>query len=130
MTKLPLIPSEIELKQILLVEDELDLSEILRDFLNESGWTVTTSSSLSDAQERLLSTKWDCVLLDLHLADGSTEELVKKIRAHGTTPIVLMTGVLGTEAETKIQDYLHGVLAKPFAISELMKLLSQINPRD
>ena len=65
---------------ILVIEDEPDIRKNLEYNLSREGFTVTCSSSLSQAESILNSNTFSLILLDLMLPDGSGLDLCKKIK--------------------------------------------------
>lgn len=109
---------------ILVIEDEPDIRKNLEYNLSREGFTVTTSSSLSEAESILNSNKFSLILLDLMLPDGSGLDLCKKMKSNPETdaiPIIILTAkddevdkVVGFELGA--DDY----VTKPFSIRELI----------
>ena len=102
---------------ILIIEDEVNLQQSLRDYLTGEGFAVTTVSLLKDA-----TVSFDLILLDWMLPDGQGIDLLKSWRQTGLkTPVILLTAksdlidkVLGLELGAN--DY----ITKPFAPRELL----------
>lgn len=108
-------------KNIFLVEDEIDLSEVISRTLNEFGYEITSFSNGSAALEALSKCKPDLCLVDLHLPDMDGIEIVKKLEDYPATGVIIITGrgevsdrVLGLEFGA--DDY----LVKPFEPRELV----------
>ena len=126
MTSDPSLPAQ---KKVLIVEDEPDMREILRDVLEEENWDVTTAFSLASAHSHLEQAGWNCILLDLHLSDGSADELGEKLKSikirtePGQPTVILMTGVPETHEQNRLQGTIDAILLKPFAIADLLALL-------
>lgn len=109
------------MNQILLVEDEPNVSQPLSEFLNKEGFKVSIAHNLAEA-ECGLSCKPNVVILDWMLPDGQGIELLKQWRARGlSVPVILLTAraelidkVLGLELGAN--DY----MVKPFEPRELV----------
>lgn len=107
---------------LLVVEDDTDLQEYLRDLLSENGYTVTTASSGVEALEIVNKTELDLVLLDLKLPDISGEGVCLEIRKkHSNLPIIMLT------AKDTISDKVKGLdmgaddyITKPFNTDEFL----------
>ncbi|MEB2779904.1 response regulator transcription factor [Algoriphagus sp. C2-6-M1] len=117
--------------KILLVEDNIDLTENISKYLLNEGIRCESSRTLFDAQDKLLSYAYDCVLLDLMLPDGSGLQLLDVIKAHK-----IETNVLIISAKDSLDDRLSGLdqgaddyLPKPFHLSELLARLKAIYRR-
>jgi DNA-binding response OmpR family regulator len=109
------------MKQILLVEDEVNVRKPLEDFLCKEGYQVLLANSLVEADEKIKGCP-DLILLDWMLPDGQGIEQLKKWRHDGVhTPVILLTAradlvdkVLGLELGAN--DY----VTKPFEPRELI----------
>lgn len=107
--------------RILVVEDDIVLSDGLKVGLALKGWTVDLVSTCGDAWAAFASTRFDAVVLDLMLPDGSGLDLLANIRRRGdTTPVLLLTALDDTTdrvrgLDTGADDY----LGKPFDLDEL-----------
>lgn len=117
---------------ILLVDDDLTLAGILRDFFEENGFYVLTADNGASGIKTYKCEKTDIVLLDLDMPVLNGFEVVEKIRQEDyTTPIILMTGSWLTEKD-KIRGYELGVvqfLEKPVSTSVLLaQIRSLLNP--
>jgi DNA-binding response OmpR family regulator len=113
------------MSNILLVEDDLSLIEGLEYSLRKSGFQVDVARSIQDALSNILKKKYDLLLLDLTLPDGSGFEICKKVRQTASVPIIFLTA---SDEEVNIvmgldmggDDY----ITKPFKLNEL---ISRIN---
>lgn len=119
-------------RKILIVEDEPDMREILREVFEEEGWRVTTAFSVASAVALLSRPDWSCILLDLHLSDGSADELEEKLKPlrsvePGLRPtVILMTGVPETREQSRLHGTIDATLLKPFAIADLLALVPPV----
>ncbi len=107
---------------IFLAEDDLDLSNIIRDSLEAQSHSLDNVSNGHDAIETLLSKRYDLIILDWDLAEGPTgPEVCKAFRdAGGTTPVIMLTGRSGLhEKETGLESGADDYLTKPFQMREL-----------
>jgi DNA-binding response OmpR family regulator len=108
--------------KVLIVEDEARLGQFLRKGLSEHAHTVTWVQSCSQANDALVETNYDLVVLDLSLPDGDGLDLVREWRASGLNEPVLILS-----ARDGLQDRIKGLdvgaddyLPKPFSIDELL----------
>lgn len=87
------VPETAEKLRVLLVEDNADYSELIRHTLCSHGFEVTHSRYLDAALEQLEQTRYDALLLDLGLPDGSCIfTLVSACRFSEDLPIIVLTG--------------------------------------
>ena len=118
---------------ILVIEDEPDIRRNLEYNLGREGFKASSVGSLDEANEKLKSKKFDLILLDLMLPDGSGLDLCKKIKSNSeteTTPIIILTAkddevdkVVGFELGA--DDY----VTKPFSVRELILRVKAILKR-
>ena len=118
---------------ILVIEDEPDIRKNLEYNLGREGFNASSVGSLDEANEKLKSKKFDLILLDLMLPDGSGLDLCKKIKSNSeteATPIIILTAkddevdkVVGFELGA--DDY----VTKPFSVRELILRVKAILKR-
>lgn len=107
--------------RILLVEDNLRLSALVRRGLEKEDFTVDGVGTLSDADAALETAPYDLVILDLGLPDGDGLDLLRAMRNGGNhVPVLVLTARDGVDDRVKglnagADDY----LLKPFAVEEL-----------
>ena len=107
--------------RVLLVEDNLRLSTLVRRGLENEDFTVDGVGTLSDAEVALDTAPYDVVILDLGLPDGDGLDLLRAMRGGGShVPVLVLTARDGVDDRVKglnagADDY----LLKPFAVEEL-----------
>jgi two-component system response regulator QseB len=107
--------------KILLIEDEPALCAALLGSLKQAGYVAEAAASFAQAQEKIMLYRYDCVLLDLTLPDGSGLDLLRTLKAGNSA-----AGVLIITARDALDDKIMGLdlgaddyLIKPFHLSEL-----------
>ncbi|WP_147677019.1 sigma-54-dependent transcriptional regulator [Algibacter pacificus] len=114
------------MKQILLVEDDVSFSKMLKQFLERHHYAVTISYNLNSASTLLKKEHYDLVFTDLRLPDGNGIDLLKQIKdKKNTVPVVLMTGY--AEVSTAVQAMKQGAfdyISKPFNPDEVLEVIS------
>jgi two-component system, cell cycle response regulator len=111
-----------QLAQILLVEDDENVSLLLQRHLERAGYGVRAAATIGQAREIVRQMAWDLVLLDRGLPDGDGFELCRELRAaspHGY--IILLTGE--SSGESKLDGFRSGAddyVTKPFVTDELL----------
>jgi len=116
------------MKKILIIEDELNMVNGLKDNLEFDGYEVEIAMEGGSGLERILRNKYDLILLDIMLPQISGFDICKAVRKEGiNTPIVLLTAkgeeidkVLGLELGA--DDY----ITKPFSLRELLARIKAI----
>ncbi len=117
--------------RVLLVEDDVGLSEAVCGYLRAKAFVVDDVSSLADARSALISAQYAAVLLDLHLGDGDGLTLLPAIRALKERPIVIVL-----TARDQVTDRIRGLdagaddyLTKPYDPGELLARLRAVERR-
>jgi DNA-binding response OmpR family regulator len=106
---------------VLLVEDERQLRDLVRSYLERAGLMVLSTGSGAEAISMFGSAAPDLVVLDLGLPDVPGEAVAREVRAAGATPILMLTAKSGEEdriagLELGADDY----VTKPFSPRELV----------
>src|SRR5689334_20798781 len=105
---------------ILVVDNDLPITEFIADALTDEGYTVRTALTAIDARALIADQRPDLVLLDLHMPGMSGAELVNELKDAGLAamPIVLMTAdALAPELS---MDSVVYCLLKPFDLDDLI----------
>lgn len=105
--------------RILIVDDEVMITELLSDHLGNEGYETDTAGSAAGAL-KLLPKKPDLILLDINMPGVDGLELCKNIREHVSCPILFLTARI-TEQD-KINGLQYGgddCITKPFSLKEL-----------
>lgn len=108
------------MKKILLVEDDTDIAELERDYLEASGFAVDISSDGDEGQRRALSGDYQLVLLDVMLPGADGFAICRRVREKLDIPILMVSARL--EDVDKIRALGLGAddyIVKPFSPSEL-----------
>jgi DNA-binding response OmpR family regulator len=107
--------------KLLVIEDNLDLAESIKEFLSKENYIIEVIHNFVDAEEKINISKFDCALIDLMLPDGSGLDLVKKFKS-----VQPQSGIIIITAKDGLDDKLTGLelgaddyLTKPFHLSEL-----------
>ena len=112
---------------ILVVDDDDGIRSLVKQYLNENNFLVTTSNSSENAEEKILIIKFDLIVLDVMMAGKSGLEFIKDNKFKIDTPIILLTAKRETEdrvggLEIGADDY----LPKPFEPKELTLRIKNI----
>lgn len=104
-------------RHILIADDNAETSEALRDLLAIAGHRCTIARGGASAYRSFINDPPDLVVTDLNMAGGDGYVLMHRIRQHGKTPILVITGCNTAYARERIDRDFHGVvvLTKPFA---------------
>jgi DNA-binding response OmpR family regulator len=117
--------------KILLLEDDINLSETIEEFLQDEGYEVSHVYDGDSAEEVIYEEKFDILLLDVNVPGLNGFELLKKIREEGNeTPAIFITSLNSTDDlsdgyESGCDDYIR----KPFELKELLLRVQSILKR-
>ncbi|GGF14871.1 DNA-binding response regulator [Halobacillus andaensis] len=108
-------------KRILIVEDEIELAELIKDYLEKEGFEVTHAIDGEEGLQQFQDTDPSLVILDLMLPKMDGMELCRRMRSKAMMPIIMMTAK-GSDTDKIVglgigaDDY----ITKPFSPSELV----------
>ena len=114
------------MKTILLVEDDVTFSNMLKHFLERHQYTVDVSYTIKNATTLLKEHTYNLIFTDLRLPDGNGIDLLKLSKDNNSNiPVVLMTGY--AEVSTAVQAMKQGAfdyISKPFNPDEVLEVIS------
>ena len=82
---------ENKLTHILVVDDDDRIRILLKEYLNENKFTVSTAVDSEDAKEKIKIFKFDMIVLDVMMPGQSGYELTEELKKIFNTPIILLT---------------------------------------
>jgi DNA-binding response OmpR family regulator len=116
---------------ILVIEDHPQMAAFLKQGLSESGFTVQLAGNGHDGEALAVSQKFDLIILDLMLPDGSGTQICHNLRRREIkTPILILTALSSTT--DKVENLNAGAddyLIKPFEFDELIARLRALHRR-
>jgi len=115
------------MKRILVVEDEKDIQNIIKAFLENAEYKVETADDGLDAINLIQNNNYDLILLDIMLpkVDGFT--ICEMIRKNSDVPIIILTALTDEESQLKGFDKLaDDYITKPFSMPVLLKHIEAI----
>lgn len=107
--------------RLLLVEDDMEISQILKDYLGAENYEVVCAADGKEACEKFDSDSYALVLLDLMIPKISGMEVMQYIRQNSTVPIIIVSAK-DTDADKTLglglgaDDY----ITKPFSVTEVL----------
>ena len=107
--------------KILLVEDDIEISTMLKNFLITENFEVITALDGESACEKFFSDNFSLVVLDLMIPKMNGIEVMSKIREHNTVPIIIISAK-DTDSDKTLglglgaDDY----ITKPFSVTEVL----------
>ena len=114
--------------RLLIAEDEKRLNRLIRDMMEDEGFTVDSCYSGADALEYVRSADYDAIIMDVMMPEMNGLDAVRTMRAEGkTTPVLFLT------AKDSIDDRVTGLesggdyyMVKPFSFRELIAAVRAI----
>ena len=112
---------------ILIVDDDDRIRELVKQYLNDNDYLVTTANSAEDAKKKVDIVKFDIIVLDIMMPGQSGLDFTKENKKKINTPIILLTAK--GEPSERIEGLEIGAddyLAKPFEPKELILRIKNI----
>ena len=112
---------------ILIVDDDDRIRILLKDYLSENNYIVSTAENAEQAKEKLNFLKFDILILDVMMPGQNGYELTKEIKKQINIPIILLTAK--GEVENRIKGLELGAddyIGKPFEPKELLLRINNI----
>ena len=115
---------------ILIVDDDDKIRDLLKQYLKNNNFFVSTAINATDAEEKLKIVKFDLAIIDIMMPGKDGLQLTKEIRENIDLPIILLTAKGGAEDRVKglelgAEDY----LPKPFEPKELLLRIKNVIKR-
>ena len=112
---------------ILVVDDDERIRELVKQYLNDNEYLVTTANNAEDAKEKVDIIKFDIIILDIMMPGQSGLDFTNENKKKINTPVILLTAK--GEASERIKGLEIGAddyLAKPFEPKELVLRIKNI----
>ena len=112
---------------ILVVDDDDRIRDLVREYLKDNKFIVSTANSAEEAKIKINYFKFDLIVLDVMMPGQNGFELTKEIKKNSTVPIILLTAK--GEVENRIEGLEIGAddyLGKPFEPKELLLRIKNI----
>ena len=113
-----------------MVDDDDRIRELVKEYLAENNFLVTTAKDALDAKKKIEIIKFDILILDIMMPGESGLSLTKEIKKNNPMPIILLT------AKGEVKDRIEGLelgaddyLGKPFDPKELLLRKGEIDSR-
>jgi CheY-like chemotaxis protein len=115
-------------KNILVVDDEVDLREIVASELEFMGANVSQAGNVVAADFILKQTNIDLIISDIRMPGGTGIDLLKMVKARSilNPPVILITGFADITAEEAYAEGAEALLNKPFQLDELIQVCARL----
>lgn len=120
------------MKRILILDDDPDLLEVLKEVLETNGYETRTKLSSPNLFQEIEEFKPDLILLDFLLVNENGGEICVELKRNINTkhlPIVLLSGYCSIQ-EMHVIYGCDGYLAKPFDLEKLLKIIQNLLDTD
>ena len=112
---------------LLIVDDDDRIRELVKEYLTENNYIISTANSAEEAKKLIGNFKFDLIVLDVMMPGQSGFEMTNEIKRNSSIPIILLT------AKGEVDDRVHGLelgaddyLSKPFEPRELLLRIKNI----
>ena len=123
-------PSRLDGLWVLVVEDDADTREIVAMVLSAAGAGVKSVSTVAAAEVALSAARWDVLVSDLGMPDGSGYELIRRIRAlptgHKLPAVALSAHAMDTDARLSLAAGFDVHLPKPMEPDDLVRVVASL----
>tara|TARA_Y200000002_G_scaffold363294_1_gene351212 strand:- start:1478 stop:2155 length:678 start_codon:yes stop_codon:yes gene_type:complete len=112
---------------ILIVDDDNRIRDLLKEYLSDNGYLISTSENAENAKLKVSYFKFDIIILDVMMPGQDGYELTKEIKKNNNIPIILLTAK--GEVENRIRGLELGAddyISKPFEPKELLLRIKNI----
>tara|TARA_B100001057_G_scaffold498731_1_gene606797 strand:- start:957 stop:1631 length:675 start_codon:yes stop_codon:yes gene_type:complete len=116
-----------DLNHILVVDDDDRIRSLLKEFLKDNNFIISTAENAEEAKKKLSFFKFDLIVLDVMMPGQDGYELTKEIKSKNNYPVILLTAK--GEVENRIKGLELGAddyLSKPFDPKELLLRVNNI----
>ncbi|WP_197140820.1 response regulator transcription factor [Lysinibacillus sphaericus] len=112
---------------ILVVEDDLEIQELIKQFLMTQNYTIEVASDGLEGMKRFNGQSFDLILLDVMMPNFNGFEVAKMIRSQSNIPIIMLTALEEEQDQMKgfdigIDDY----ITKPFSFHVLIRRVQAV----
>ena len=112
---------------ILVVDDDDGIRSLIKQYLNENNFLLTTSNSAENASKKIKIIRFDLIVLDVMMPGKSGIDFIKENKKSIDTPIILLTAKGETDDRVKgLEIGADDYLAKPFEPKELTLRIKNI----
>ncbi|WP_270563595.1 response regulator transcription factor [Clostridium beijerinckii] len=108
-------------QRISIIEDDLEICNLLKEFLKESGYEIKISNTGIDGMRELRTLTYDLVILDLMLPYKSGDEILRELRSFSNIPVIVLSAK--DMVHTKVDLLRLGAddyVTKPFDLNEIL----------
>jgi CheY-like chemotaxis protein len=118
-------------KRILIVEDEIEFAQLLKDRLEMAGYRVAINTDAYAGTEAIIKEDFDLMVLDLMMPAGGGLAVLERMRqfpGKSKIPVVILTGkTIDDEVKEKAEAYhVHAILTKPVESHKFVGIIDKL----
>ena len=120
------------MKQILIVDDDPDVLEVLKEIVKAYGFEVIAAATARDAIATLTRQTVDLIILDLAMPQISGDQFLEFIRKKGSaTPVMVVSGHVTPDLEAKVKaSGVRVIVQKPFEVATIVDGMEEAMRRE
>jgi len=126
--------TDLEIKSILLLDDDLVLADTLRDLLESRNFLVTVVNNGAEGLKQIIDTDFDVIMCDIMMPSMAGDMFymaVQKMKPQLCERFVFMTGFSGDPHVTKFLSSINAlVLEKPARVDDIIRMISLVLHRN
>lgn len=117
--------------KVLLIEDEYEIAVELAEYLEAKGYKVLMTKNATDAINKCLNEKFDCILTDINLEKGTGDTIILNIKnsfgnPNYSTPIIVISSAINMGLMDRIKDLIDYAFVKPYSFQTLVAKMDEV----
>lgn len=118
-------------KAILIIEDELDIAELMKDYLEHNEFKVLIAKSRNEAFFKINNQKFDCIISDINLNQADVVPVLKELSSNPKgmnfgVPVVIHSAFVTGPVIKKHRDIIKAVHVKPTSSEDLVNSIKAL----
>ena len=113
--------------KVLVVDDEVEICLLVTQYLKKLGYDTSFCLSIAEAQDKISTSAYDLLFVDLNLRDGSGYDLINVLQKSNSPSKIIVISAYDSEGQKALQNGANYFLAKPFTKKSIDDSLKKIN---
>lgn len=120
-----------EKETILIIEDEKDIAELMKEYLEKNHYKVLLASSRNEAFFKIGNQKFDCIISDIKLNQNDVLPIFKELQTNQKgmnyqVPVIIHSGHVTSQVITKHRNIIKAVHVKPTSSAEIIGSIKKV----
>ena len=116
---------------ILLIEDEVDIAELMKDYLESNKYKVLVAATRNEAFFKINNQKFDCIISDISLRQSDVTPVLKELKTNQLglnykVPVIIHSGNVTGVILKQNKDLIKAVFVKPSSTQDIVKSLQSL----